>query len=143
MNLEATFWLVSGLTMMLAELLIPGFVVFFFGVGAVITAGVTYLFPGLSPAYQGFLFALVSVGALLVGRRWLVEKSAIRRGRDNLDDEWVGAVAEVCETIEPPAPGRVMLRGVSWGAEAQTPLAVGTKVRVVARENITLKVEAL
>ena len=41
------FWVLLGLLLMGAEFLIPGFVIFFFGAGALVTGALTALVSGL------------------------------------------------------------------------------------------------
>ena len=41
-------WAILGLAMVVAEFVIPGFVIFFFGLGALINALLTAIFPGLA-----------------------------------------------------------------------------------------------
>ena len=40
-------WAILGLLLILVEFFVPQFVIFFFGVGALVTAAVTALVPGL------------------------------------------------------------------------------------------------
>ncbi|HUV08829.1 MAG TPA: hypothetical protein VMX75_13935 [Spirochaetia bacterium] len=42
-------WSVAGILMMISETFIPGFVIFFFGLGALANGLLTAVFPGLRP----------------------------------------------------------------------------------------------
>jgi membrane protein implicated in regulation of membrane protease activity len=53
-------WLVFGMLLMLAEIFIPSFTIFWFGLGAVVVAGLLWLMPGLSLTWQLFLWAVAS-----------------------------------------------------------------------------------
>lgn len=55
-------WLVVGMLMMLAEILVPSFTIFWFGLGAIIVAGLLWLVPELSFASQLLVWALSSIG---------------------------------------------------------------------------------
>jgi membrane protein implicated in regulation of membrane protease activity len=54
-------WMVFGLLLMLAELVIPVLVWFWFGLGAVLVAIVLFIAPGLSLSVQLFLWVLFSL----------------------------------------------------------------------------------
>jgi len=53
-------WLVLGMVLMIAEMFVPSFTIFWFGLGALIVGGVYWLFPGLSLSWQLFLWAVSS-----------------------------------------------------------------------------------
>ena len=53
-------WLIAGFAMMLAEFMIPGFVIFFFGLGALCTAGALWISP-MAPAGQVLVFIASSL----------------------------------------------------------------------------------
>lgn len=138
MDLTTSIWLVCGLLLMLAELLLPAFVVFFFGFGALVVAGAVWIFPGMPLVGQSLLWLMTSVLSLLLFRRRVLASGSEKGGADGINEDLIGCMAEVCEAIAPPSPGRVLLRGVTWMAEASVPLAPGARVRVVDRRNITL-----
>ncbi len=139
----ATIWLISAILLMVSEFIIPGFVILFFGVGALAASGVAF-FTTASLVVQGWVFVIVSILSLIIGRRCFKN---VLRGKQELshgdadDDGVVGRVATVTVAIQPPQPGRVIINGSEWKAVAKTPIAVGTSVTVTARENITLTVE--
>jgi membrane protein implicated in regulation of membrane protease activity len=139
----ATIWLISAILLMVSEFIIPGFVILFFGVGALAASGVAF-FTTASLVVQGWVFVIVSILSLIIGRRCFKN---VLRGKQELshgdadDDGVVGRVATVTVAINPPQPGRIIINGCEWKAIAKTPIAVGTSVTVTARENITLTVE--
>ena len=138
-----TFWLVCGLVLVLSELAVPGFVIFFFGIGALVTAAVHWVVPALPLAGQCLVFVVASLLTLWLLRKQLMPGRRTQEAEAEPDTELVGATAEVCEAIRPGVPGRVLLRGVTWTAEADEALEPGTAVRVTARQNITLRVARL
>ena len=143
MDMLFTFWLVCGLVLVLSELAVPGFVIFFFGIGALVTAGVHWVVPALPLAGQCLVFVVASLLTLWLLRKQLMPGRRTAEAEAEPDTELVGATAEVCEAIRPGVPGRVLLRGVTWTAEADEALEPGTAVRVTARQNITLRVARL
>lgn len=54
------YWLVFGMVLIIAELFIPSFTIFWFGLGALIVGGVLFFFPVLSFSWQLFLWACAS-----------------------------------------------------------------------------------
>ncbi len=63
-------WFLVGLVMLLFEFALPGLIIFFFGVGAWIVAGLCFFLP-LSPTWQLAIFLVTSVVCLLVLRKFL------------------------------------------------------------------------
>lgn len=127
-------WTVAGLALIALEALVPGLVIMFFGVGALITA-LACLLLDLSWAAQLVLFACASVLSLLTLRSTLAK---VFQGRQRQDREQVesigslvGADAVVTEAIEAEGAGRVKLRGSFYTATSGEALAVGQRVRVV------------
>lgn len=137
----AAYWFILGLVFLFMELAIPGFVIFFFGLGAIVTAVMTWLLPESSLVAQGLCFSLSSILTLIVGRFWIIPKFKPPVAKTEDTDGIIGAVVEVVSAIEPPRAGRVLLHGSEWSAVAEAPVAKGSTVTVTARNNITLTVK--
>lgn len=146
MDFTATpwIWLYVGAFLMLAELVSPGFVIFFFGLSAATVAGCKWLLPELSMSWQVALFSVFSI-VYLVALRRLVKKVFMGDTAESkkIESEYVGRVGKVVETIRPEVPGRIMLGDAEWTASAAERLEPGTEVKVIAQENLTLRVERL
>ena len=54
------YWLVFGMALIIAEIFIPSFTIFWFGLGAIIVGGLVFLFPDLSFSWQLFSWAVAS-----------------------------------------------------------------------------------
>ena len=135
--------LIIVLGLMLAEFVIPGLVVFFFGIGAWVTALICWLTPiGING--QLILFIAVSVVSLLALRKWLkgVFYGHVTGEQSLTEDlqDFVGERAVVTHAIAPKHPGKVELHGTDWPACSEQDIAVGTSVEIVAKKNITLTV---
>ena len=138
----AWIWLYIGAFLMLAEIVSPGFVIFFFGLGAATVAGCKWAVPSLGLAAQLAIFSVASVFYLVVLRRYM--KRLFMGDSENspgLSGEYVGRVGRVVETIRPDVPGRVEIGEVQWAAAAAERLEPGTEVKVVAQDNLTMRVE--
>lgn len=132
------FWLVIGIMLFVMEMAVPGFVLFFFGVGAWVVAGITWLYP-ISIALQLTIFLIASLITLGIFRKFL--HGSFFSGED-CDDSIVeeGDTALVVEDIHPPVMGKVKLAGTFWQASADLPVAKGEIVRVVSREGLVVHV---
>ena len=139
-------WIYAGCILMLLELVVPGFVLCFFGLAAA-TVGTIRLGAGeaFSPTWQLAVFSICSVLYIVLLRRWL--KSIFVgdkvEGGAAVSGECVGRPGRVTAAIAPGVPGRVMVGDAEWNAEADASIAVGTPVRVVAQANLTLTVAAV
>lgn len=135
-------WALVGLGLMVLELLAPGLVVIFFGLGALVTAAVTGM-TQISLTGQLLVFLVSSVAGFLVLRakcKSLLQGETDTTAPTKDDRNFTGALVRVIEPIAPPAPGKVELNGVPWIATASQSFAVGDMVKVVGRQSITLEV---
>ncbi len=140
-------WLYAGAFLMLAEILTPGFVVFFFGLAAASVGALVLILPETftpSSSWQIGLFSLFSVVYLVTLRRSVknvfmgdtAETKAI-------ESPFVGRIGKVVAAIRPEVPGRILLGDAEWEASAAAPIAEGAEVRVVEQRNLTLRVETI
>ncbi|MCK9175371.1 MAG: NfeD family protein [Desulforhopalus sp.] len=144
------YWLIIGVTLGVLELAVPGLVLFFFAVGALITALITAFFPQLAIVWQLLTFILTSLAflALLRGvlmRRFLAPSEV---DIDSMDDGDVvyakpGDHATVTLAINPPAIGQIKYGGTFWSATASVPVEAGNVVSIVRQKNLVMEVETL
>jgi len=135
-------WFIFGLVLFFLELLIPGFVIFFFGVGAWITALLCLIAnPGIN--MQFIIFGIASVLSLLALRKMLQKKFFY--SKDNLsegvEDEFTGREALAVTDIGPVKKGRVEFKGTTWQAESDSVISEGQTVIIVEKENVKLIVK--
>lgn len=139
-------WVVIGLVMLIAEFVVPGLVVFFFGLGAVVV-GITCISVDLSLNAQIGLFLGSSLTMLVTLRHWSTQVFQGRRTAERADaadtDEIIGARAKAVREISPDGEGRVELHGTDWQATAEEDIPAGSTVVVVARDNLTLVVKSV
>ena len=137
-------WMYAGAFLMLAELISPGFVVFFFGLAAATVSLLKWMIPSLPLWGQLAAFSVFSIIYLLVLRKYL-KKVFMGDKQESLsiNNEYIGRVGRVVEVIRPEVPGRILLGDAEWTARSATRLDPGTEVRVVAQENLTLRVEPI
>ncbi len=139
-------WIYAGLGLALLELVVPGFVLCFFGLAAA-TVGVLRLVCGAAfgATAQMAAFSILSVLYIILLRRYLKKVFVGEKGgaAQGLSDEYVGRTGTVTEAIVPPKTGRVLLGDAEWTATADAPIPAGTDVTVVAQRNLTMAVRPL
>jgi hypothetical protein len=135
-------WLALGLVLAVGEMTIPGVFLIWMAGAAVITGLVTWVVP-LSVPLQVVLFAVLSVGAVFIGRNWL-RANPIEPADPLMNDRGARAIGEmvvVTQVIE-GGEGRVKLGDSEWiakGPDAEP----GTRMRVAAHNGSILMVEYL
>lgn len=140
----AWIWLFLGVFLMLAELVSPGFVIFFFGLGATTVAACKWLIPNLSMSWQLALFSVFSIVYLVALRRWI--KSVFMGETDAsqaLQSEYVGRIGKVVVATRPDVPGRVEVGDAEWSAVSEQLIPEGTTIKVVQQNNLTFTVVAV
>lgn len=142
----AWLWIYAGCALMLLELIAPGFVMFFFGLAAATVGVVRAAFgDAFDASWQLAVFSLSSLVYIAVLRRYLkkIFVGGVVETKTDFDNDSVGRVGKVTVAIEPPKTGRVMLGDAEWTATSDSAIAVGADVKVVAQNNLTMKVEVL
>lgn len=139
---EPWFWLVLGAVLVLSEFFITGIIAIFFGVGAVLVGIATWLGLVSNPPEQILLFAVLSVGALLLTREkvkvWFRGKVSERWDGDQDLLAERGKRVTVSETFR-NGVGKVRLSGVDWTAECEEEnLEAGDTAWVTGHRGITL-----
>ncbi|MEW5814991.1 MAG: NfeD family protein [Spirochaetota bacterium] len=132
-------WLVLGVLLIFSEFFVPGFVVFFFGAGALINAVLTFILPGIRQniVLQMFLWLLTS-GISLLGLRKYFAKIFKGTVVDSATVDEAGEKAAVIEEITPEKPGRIKLHGTTWPAISYTEsFKPGDCVEILKKENLT------
>lgn len=136
------FWFLIGLVLFLLELVIPGFFIFFFGLGAWITALVCLIGePGTN--LQIIIFAVTSILSLIALRRIIQEKFFYSKGNlsDEVEDEFTGKEALATTDIGPDKKGKIEFKGTTWKAESKSEIKEGQTVIIIEKENFTLIVK--
>lgn len=140
-------WCLVGLVLLLMEFVMPGLIVFFFGLGAWVVAAVCLFWKDASINAQLIIFIISSIVLLLVLRKWLkgVFFGHVKSKQELTEDlkEYAGEKVVVTEKIGLNRRGKVELHGTNWEAEADEEIAEGSMVEIVRKDNITFKVKLL
>jgi membrane protein implicated in regulation of membrane protease activity len=135
-------WAIGGVLLLIAEIIAPGFFLVFVGAAAIATGLFTLLFD-LGTAPQLILFAVYSVLAVLIGKRWYGEPDTVDENL-RLNDpsrRLVGKTVTVVEQVDDHA-GRVRVGDGEWNARGG-PAAPGERAKVTGVEGNCLIVEPI
>lgn len=145
LNDPIVIWTLVAIVLMVLELVIPGGIVVFLGIAALVVAGAQWL-----SVIEGWVQALtlwfIASMVLLVAFRNVTQKlvgGEITKSNTEQDIEIYGKTATVIETIGPgQKTGRIEFQDSSWmalsdGSEIET----GATVTIICHDNISLVVE--
>jgi inner membrane protein len=136
-------WIVLGLALLTLEMLAPGAIFLWFGVGAVVVGGILYLFPGISWEWQMVIFALFSLASIFIWKKWRKDSPEDDTESGTLNQRGkalIGRKVALVEAIE-NGVGRVQIDDTFWRVEGDD-LAEGQLVKVTASDGASLKVIA-
>ena len=126
-------WFLIGVGFLIAEFIIPTFIMFFFAIGAVIVSIVTACFD-LSINSQIILFALSSVISLVLLRNYMknIFKGNESKGEDKYFDNSIDPnknFAIVSKTIQPDSFGEIKYKGTFYKAQSKSLINEGKKFK--------------
>ena len=142
----AWLWVYAGAALMFLELIVPGFVLCFFGLSAATVGVLKFAFgDAFTSTWQLAAFSVFSILYIVLLRRYLTKVFVGGKveTKTDFDNESVGRTGKVTEAIRPPLTGRVLLGDAEWTAAADRPIGAGADVRVVSQQNLTMKVEEI
>lgn len=146
MNPEWWHWIVGGIVLVLAELVIPSFFIVWFGLGALLV-GLLALAFNLSLTAQLATWTLASLA--MVGLWFRVFKQSFVKTRaGTAEGEAIGEIGLLVGAVAPFERGKVrfqrpVLGSDEWICLADTAIAAGDRVKVVAVEGSFLKVSKI
>ncbi len=139
-------WFLLGAVLLICELLAPGIILVFFGIGAWIAALTAYLNITASFESQLLVFAASSIMLLIILRRIIKAQmsgyvSNVQDPGKNLD-EFIGKEVVVLQTILPGRhDGQVEFKGASWGAVSDEEIKTNETAIITGTEGIILKIK--
>lgn len=137
----AWLWLIGGVLLLIAELIVPGFFLMFVGAAAIVTGLVGLALP-ISVALQLGVFAILAMLIVRVGGRRAYASRYDHSSDPSLNNpihRLLGRVVIVVEAVDRNG-GRVRVGDSVWSARGEQ-AAVGDRVRIVDVEGNCLKVE--
>jgi membrane protein implicated in regulation of membrane protease activity len=141
-NLGPWSWIIFGLVLMGLELVAPGAFLLWFGLAAVLTGLLDWTL-GLSWQAAALVFAVLSVGAVLIGRAVTRNRDEEGGGRPVLNRRGQNLVGHVftLDSAIVAGSGRIRVDDSSWRIVGPE-MPAGARVRVMRVEGATLVVEA-
>jgi membrane protein implicated in regulation of membrane protease activity len=138
----AVIWFIIGFILFILEFVVPGLILFFFGLGAWIVAIVS-LFYNVSLNEQMIIFVISSVVSIVLLRKWLSKIIWERKhSTELLEDEFIGKTAVAETQIRPGENGKIAFKGTSWQAASADIISKGENVIIIGNESILLIVKS-
>ncbi len=112
-------WFLIGIGFLIAEMMVPGFILVFFAAGCWVVAITVFFLAELPLTTQVFIFIISSLILLFSLRRYGL--NTFKGGsKGGVDDEFsqIGQKALVTKTITADAYGEIQLGGTFWQATA-------------------------
>ena len=139
------FWMGVGFALVLAEVLLGNFILFFLGLASIITGFALWLGMPADHGMPFLLFAALAV-ALLVGLRSRMRNVAVGDvATSSLDEDFIGRDVQIESGFDASSPGRgrVNYRGASWSAKSDQPhLPAGSFATIISRESNLLHIDS-
>ena len=135
-------WLVLGLVLAIAEMIVPGVFLIWFAAAALLVGLLSFVVP-LALPLQVALFAGLAVANVLSSRRWLRGHPVVSADPmlNQRGQQLVGRQVTVIKAIE-GGTGRVRCGDTDWLAQGPD-TAVGTRLTVTGSTGATLIVDAV
>ena len=137
-KMTPAIWIIAGLAMVVLEMIVPGLIIIWFGIGAIAAGLVALLVP--DPYIQFGVFVIVS-GVLVVFSQRIARRISRPEPEPVGSNRMSGAVGTVIADIAPPKAGRVKVGGDEWLADSSVPIAAGSQVKVKMVSGTRLLVE--
>jgi len=140
LSLPIIIWLLVGISLICAEFVVPGLVIIFFGVGALIVGFLMIFVVDISFFIQTIIFIAASISTMSLLRKYFVNRDIV-----DLTEEFVGKVASVEISVSKEIYGIVKFKGAIWKAEtlSDKPMDQGELVEIVGKDSITLRVRPI
>lgn len=136
-------WIVFGAALLILEMLAPGAIFMWFGVGAVLVGGLLYIFPEMIWEWQVLIFSLVSFISIFAWKRLRQSNPEDNTESGTLNQRGkalIGRRVPLVESIK-NGVGRVQIDDTFWRVEGED-LKKGVLVEVIKTDGATLKVKA-
>ncbi len=145
--MSAWIWITAGIFLIFAEILIPGLVVIFLGISALLVGIAVYfgLIPGIFS--QAAVWLILSAVLIILIREHIARlfPSLEKKNYSSKADDLIGKSGVVIEPLAPGVTGRVRVHGTAWHArldeaslKKNISLEADARVLITHRENLLL-----
>ena len=114
-------WLIVAISLMVAEFIVPGGIVIFLGLSAMIVSGLVYLEWIISLTHALITWFIVSIIFMFFVRSLFMkyfEGDSLVQEVDE-DIQLIGKEVEVIEDVSPDIQGRIRMRDTTWVATSE------------------------
>jgi hypothetical protein len=136
------FWLSLGLLLIVIEMVVPGVFFLWFGIGAFATGLIALICGGLAIKYLTAIFAILSVIAIYLGRKYFKPGMEIKNGLNDSSSKYTGKIVKANGDFE-NGQGSVILGDTVWQAESADTVLSGQALTVTGVRDSVLKVALL
>jgi membrane protein implicated in regulation of membrane protease activity len=139
-------WLVFGMVLIMAEIFVPSFTIFWFGLGGIVVAGILLLGAGISFTWQLFMWAIASCIFTFLWFKFIRPRMADQT-RAGISRE--AAIGEIGQVIRVPTQGKrgvvrftiPLLGSEEWPFICNSAVSAGDRVTVTEISGNTLVVQ--
>lgn len=141
-NLLYWHWIVFGFLMLVLEMLAPGAILMWLGVGAILVGALLFLFPEMSWEWQILIFSVVSLASIFAWKKLRANSPEDNTEAGTLNQRGKALVGRKIPLVEAivNGVGRVQIDDTFWRVEGKD-MEVGTLVHVIGSDGATLEVE--
>lgn len=134
-EIEYWHWVVFGVLLVLSEIALTTFFIFWFGIAAIIVGAILYFMPSLSLSWQIFVWTILSSVLAFFWFKYLKPLSIDRTKAGLSREAIVGEVGQVISAPSSDRRGRLRFPAPILGADewliiSSEPLVEGDRVRV-------------
>jgi len=124
----AIIWFVLSIALFILEIILPGFVSFFFGIGAMMVFVILKFVSPIGLNAQLGYFILFSVLLMLSTRKLLLKRFFAKNDEDTaFKDDFVGYMATATQDSQ-DGYCKMFFRGTTWNAKVAKPCKEGDKL---------------
>jgi membrane protein implicated in regulation of membrane protease activity len=139
-------WLIVGMALLIAEMLLPSFITFWFGLGGLIVGALLFLLPSLSITLQLLLWAVSSIVFIALWFRLFKPLMSDRTKAGMAREAILGETGLVIKVPQEDRQGYVrfatpLLGSEEWPFYCQQEVVIGDRVYVIEISGNTLVVE--
>ena len=135
-------WIIFGLILLALEIVLPGTILLWFGLSAIVVGPLSFIAFGWSWQVEVVIFLVLSIVFVIIGRRWLKARIASDEGDATLNrraERYHGRTVVLSEAIS-SGHGRARIDDTVWRVRGPD-CPAGSEVQVVDSDGPVLVVE--
>jgi len=130
-------WLILGGLLIFLEVFIPGAILSFLGLSALIIGGLLHFQMISGFLYSMILWFILSIVFILFLRSFVLRfMPSVTEKQETCEEKHAeGSIVEVLERITPHGNGRIRFRDTSWEAHSEETLEKGAFAKIIASKD--------